>query len=210
VQDAIPREVRGDELILAVKHQGLVRRLNDDELIRILQEVIQQVIGARFRIRAEADAATAAGAGANRRGGNAQPSPASSPVPVAAPPTGPPPAAPGDWPTIAPLGRQSEAESLAPVEASVGSAGTASTTVVAESSRPSAGMSVPAQSHPVVPPPVDDIPLPPEPSEAMYDGFDPGDEPLDDEDERSTRPTDHEADAIALLEQRLGARQIGD
>jgi DNA polymerase-3 subunit gamma/tau len=55
----------------------------------------------------------------------------------------------------------------------------------------------------------DDVPLPPEPSDPMYDGFDPGDESLSDEVQMSTvRAIDSEADAIALLEQHLGARQM--
>ncbi|SHN04750.1 DNA polymerase III subunit gamma and tau [Cryptosporangium aurantiacum] len=226
VQNATPREVNGDELVLAVKHQGEVRRLSDDKCVSVLQEVLQTVLGVRWKIRAEADGAPSGrggGGGTGRRG----PAPPQAPAP--APPA--PPGGGGDWPTIAPVGGLPSAPASAPSVAPTSPA-------PANHAQPSAAPVSPAavSPAPVSPAPAgtglgstthgapaprsggsapamvedDDVPLPPEPpSDPMYDGFDPGDEPLDDEDEASAgRPIDSEADAIALLEQHLGARQI--
>jgi DNA polymerase-3 subunit gamma/tau len=51
-------------------------------------------------------------------------------------------------------------------------------------------------------------PGPPPPPE--YDGFDPGDEPIDEPDpgDAAAPRRDTEAEAVALLEQTLGARKI--
>ena len=224
VQNATPREVRGDELTLAVKHQGEARRLADEKVSSVLQAAIQSVLGVRWKIRAEADGAPGGGAAGRA------PTPQPAPVVPAPPPAGPPPfepasaasAAPavpaGDWPTIAPVGPQASAQANppTPVDALSGPVGTPAATVVAEPVRP-VPAPVPAQPRPeqgpAIPKPADredDIPLPPEPSDPGYDGFDPGDEPLDPEDEVIVPAADLEADAIALLEQHLGARKMGD
>jgi DNA polymerase-3 subunit gamma/tau len=56
----------------------------------------------------------------------------------------------------------------------------------------------------------DDIPPPPPPPED-YDGFDPGDEPMDDPAPGDGAPRrDPEAEAVVLLQQQLGARKIGE
>jgi DNA polymerase-3 subunit gamma/tau len=55
----------------------------------------------------------------------------------------------------------------------------------------------------------DDVPPPPPPED--YDGFDPGDEPMDDPAPADDAPRrDPEAEAVALLQQQLGARKIGE
>ncbi|MGH3648177.1 MAG: hypothetical protein ACRDTM_13515, partial [Micromonosporaceae bacterium] len=55
----------------------------------------------------------------------------------------------------------------------------------------------------------DEPPLPPEPSPSMYEGFDPGDQPLDDEPGQPAGPTQEEQ-AVALLRETFGAERIGD
>jgi DNA polymerase III subunit gamma/tau len=55
----------------------------------------------------------------------------------------------------------------------------------------------------------EDDPGPPPPPPPEYDGFDPGDEPMDEpEGEAGPIRRDTEAEALALLEQTLGARKI--
>jgi DNA polymerase-3 subunit gamma/tau len=210
VQNATPREVRGDELVLAVKHQGEARRFADDKVASAVQAAIQTVLGVKWRIKAEADGPS----GGGRRGSGG------ASAPVAAPPP-PPPAqsasAPdvGGWPSIAPVGGQGSGEPPAPVQAAQVPVGAPAATVVAEPIRPAPAVppapEVPPQ--PVVPPPSafsDDVPLPPEPSDPAYDGFDPGDDAAADDDQVVVSNNDQETDAIALLQQHLGARKIGD
>ncbi|GAA0264204.1 DNA polymerase III subunit gamma and tau [Cryptosporangium japonicum] len=295
VQNATPREVRGDELVVGVKHQGEVRRLSDDKCTSVLQKVLLDVLGVRWRIKAEVDGGSGGG-GAGRRG----PAPPPGPVPMPAMPPMPtaasaPAGASGgsDWPTIAPVGGQPVAPaSNAPTSASPATHGSGDTGYGAGGAAPGgsapagsapggygtggsapggsaygpngsgqsgygqsgygqsasgqsgagqsgygqsgyggpagghggpagghggSGATAPASRGANTPPrgsvgvmvEDDDVPLPPEPSDPMYDGFDPGDEPLDDEDEAGTaKAVDSEKDAIALLEQHLGARQI--
>ncbi|WP_345728498.1 DNA polymerase III subunit gamma and tau [Cryptosporangium minutisporangium] len=230
VQNATPREVRGDELVLSVKHQGEVRRLSDDKCVSVIQEVLQTVLGVRWKIRAEADGGPGGGRGGSGRRG---PAPPSAPAPIPPMPTAASVSAAasgggGDWPTIAPLGGQASppvpAPSTAPTSPAQNSAAAAAPVSTAPVSPAPAGPaasgygaasagSSQSNGHRSSGAPAmvedDDVPLPPEPTDPMYDGFDPGDEPLDDEDEASTaKATDSEADAIALLEQHLGARQI--
>jgi DNA polymerase-3 subunit gamma/tau len=154
MQNATPREVNGSELILAVQHQGLVRRFADEQVVKLLQEVLHEVLGVRWVIRAVADGAPTA------------PAPARPPEPTA--PTKPPgDAAPSgdDWPEVRQVVR--------------------------------------------IPEP-DGDPGPPPPPE--YDGFDPGDEPADEVDtgDAPVVRRDTGAEAMALLEQELGARKIRD
>jgi DNA polymerase-3 subunit gamma/tau len=154
MQNATPREVKGSELILAVQHQGLVRRFADEQVVKLLQEVLHEVLGVRWVIRAVADGAPTA------------PAPARPPEPAA--PTKPPgDAAPSgdDWPEVRQVVR--------------------------------------------IPEP-DGDPGPPPPPE--YDGFDPGDEPADEvgPGDGPVVRRDTGAEAMALLEQELGARKIRD
>lgn len=213
VQNATPREVRGDELVVAVKHQGEVRRLSDDKCTSVLQKVLLDVLGVRWKIRAEIDGG-GPGGGSGRRGPAPSPGPVPMPpMPALSPAIAPPPVVSGggDWPTIAPVGGQPAAPVPAPT--GVAPATSASVTAAPGTGRaPSSGpgsSSGPGPSTGPVPTTVedDDVPLPPEPSDPMYDGFDPGDEPLDDE-ESTAKAVDSEKDAIALLEQHLGARQM--
>jgi DNA polymerase-3 subunit gamma/tau len=220
LQNATPREVRGDELILAVKHQGEVRRLADEQIVAVLQEAVQTVLGVRWRIRAETDgpagpAGGPAGAGRGRQNiasaSVATSPPDSAPPPVSVPSqpsasdsssavrTAEPVPAVSDWPTIAPVGQRAAPAAPAP-------------TTPAQS--PSTNGTVPPEVRPVSPAPVarpEDVPLPPEPTgyEAM-EGFDPDDEPMDGPADAAVRAAgDSGADAIALIEQHLGGRRIG-
>jgi DNA polymerase-3 subunit gamma/tau len=64
-----------------------------------------------------------------------------------------------------------------------------------------------------VPTPVDDAPDPEPPPPDEYSGFDPGDEPADEPADTASPAEarrDTEAEAVALLEQQLGARKIGE
>jgi DNA polymerase III subunit gamma/tau len=58
-------------------------------------------------------------------------------------------------------------------------------------------------------PPYDPDYDPPSRDPRAYEGFDPGDEPLDDVDERAVRQTS-EQQALQLLHEALGAEKIGD
>jgi DNA polymerase-3 subunit gamma/tau len=149
MQNATPREVNGSELILVVQHQGLVRRFADDQVVKLVQEALNEVLGVRWAIRAVADGA---------------------PVQAPARPAEPqrratPPGDSGgdDWPEVRQVAKAPEPE---------------------------------------------EDPGPPPPPE--YDGFDPGDEPMDEpEGQGGPIRRDTEAEALALLEQTLGARKIG-
>lgn len=152
MQNATPREVNGSELLLAVQHQGLVRRFADEQVVKLVQDALHEVLGVRWVIRAVAD------------GGPSAPAPARPPEPQqrTTPPGDSAPTG-DDWPEVRQVVRAPEPDS---------------------------------------------DPGPPPPPE--YDGFDPGDEPLDEPDPSQAAPTrrDTEAEALALLEQTLGARKI--
>ena len=150
MQNATPREVKGSELTLAVQHQGLVRRFADEQVVKLVQDALHEVLGVRWAIRAVADGA-----------------PAQSPAPARPPEPQRPAKPPGDagaddWPEVRKVVRGPEPDG-------------------------------------------DPGPPPPE-----YDGFDPGDEPAEEPEPGETTATrrDTEAEALALLEQTLGARKI--
>jgi DNA polymerase-3 subunit gamma/tau len=152
MQNATPREVAGSDLVLVVQHQGLVRRFADEQVVKLVQEALNDVLGVRWGIRAVAD------------GAPSTPAPARPPEPARHKPPGDAAPAGDDWPEVRQVVRAPEPEA---------------------------------------------DPGPPPPPE--YDGFDPGDEPEDEPEPTTTAAAtrrDTEAEALALLEQTLGARKI--
>jgi DNA polymerase-3 subunit gamma/tau len=193
MQNATPRAVEGNELVLAVQHQGLVRRFADDQVVKLLQEALHEVLGVRWTIRAVADGGDPPPTG-TRQGDtrNNESRHNQNETHHNDPRSGPgsdqanradatrradQPATSGDeeWPEVRPVLRS--VPSGPDVEARAGSV------------RPG-------------PAPQND-----------HEGFDPGDEPLDEPppDDDATAPRrDAEAEALALLQQTLGARKIGE
>jgi DNA polymerase-3 subunit gamma/tau len=149
MQNATPRSVEGNELVLAVQHQGLARRFADEQIVRTLQEALHEVLGVRWKIRAVVDGA-----------------PVAPPQPQAIKEQPAPQPESGGWPAVTPIQRTAQPD---------------------------------ADPDPAEPPPPDE-----------YEGFDPGDEPEDETPTPDQPRRDAEAEAMALLQQQLGARKIGE
>ncbi|HEV2087463.1 MAG TPA: DNA polymerase III subunit gamma and tau, partial [Cryptosporangiaceae bacterium] len=79
LQNATPREVVGDELVLVIANRGLLRRFADDQVVAVIQEALLGLLGVRWRIRAEADDAPTGAATVRSSGRPAEPVPAVSP-----------------------------------------------------------------------------------------------------------------------------------
>ncbi len=92
LQNATPREVVGDELVLVITNRGLVRRFADEQVVAVIQDALLGLLGVRWRIRAEADEA----------GADAVRPPLRADEPAAESPTAESPA--GGWPAVAPVG----------------------------------------------------------------------------------------------------------
>ncbi|MDQ1653590.1 MAG: polymerase subunit gamma/tau [Cryptosporangiaceae bacterium] len=195
MQNATPRSVEGTELVLVVQHQGLVRRFADDQVVRLLQEALHEVLGVRWTIRAVADGGPGGGPGGSTSstGGSA---PRRAPEQQQRPE--PRPADP-------PAERQPLRAVEAPRQA-------ASQPAAAQDDEEWPAVRPVLRSVPDAPE-ADDVPLPPPPADE-YGGFDPGDEPEDEPagGEADAAPRrDPGAEAIAVLQRTFeGARKIGD
>jgi DNA polymerase-3 subunit gamma/tau len=192
MQNATPRSVEGTELVLAVQHQGLVRRFADDQVVRLLQEALHEVLGVRWTIRAVADGGPGGGPG-----GSTTPST-------------------GSAPRRAPEPQQQQQRADPPAERqplrAVEAPSQAAQPVPAQDDEEWPAVRPVLRSVPDVPE-ADDAPLPPPPADE-YGGFDPGDEPEDEPAGGEADPAprrDPGAEAIAVLQRTFeGARKIGD
>ncbi|MDQ1646280.1 MAG: polymerase subunit gamma/tau, partial [Cryptosporangiaceae bacterium] len=195
MQNATPRSVEGTELVLVVQHQGLVRRFADDQVVRLLQEALHEVLGVRWTIRAVADSGPGGGPGGST-------SPTSGSTPRRAPEQ-------QQRPEPRPADPPAERQPLRAVEAPPQAA---SQPAAAQDDEEWPAVRPVLRSVPDAPE-SDDVPLPPPPADE-YGGFDPGDEPEDEPAgaEADAAPRrDPGAEAIAVLQRTFeGARKIGD
>jgi len=90
LQNVMPRAVQGDVLVLDLQHGGLLPRFSDDDVVSVIQDALDAVLGVRWKIRCEVIArggpAHAAVPGSEPRTAGRSPGPATS-QPTAAPPT---------------------------------------------------------------------------------------------------------------------------
>jgi DNA polymerase-3 subunit gamma/tau len=182
VREATVRDVHGDEIVLMFQH-GVHANMFDAQAA-LLVEALTEVLGGTWRVRAEL------GGDQTQRA-----APASDPPAAAAPEPSQPPEAPttdGDWPTPAtPGGAGAPAAEPPPPPADPPQP--------ARRARPAPQRG--ARSRPEA--------AKPQEGPAVYDGFDPGDEPLDDAVDPSRARQTSEEQAIQLLTEHFGAEPIG-
>jgi DNA polymerase-3 subunit gamma/tau len=223
VREAVVRDVQGDELILVFQH-GVHANMFGAQA-QLLLEAVREVFGGTWRVRAEV-------------GGDARPAPpptaaasATSPPATTPPPTNSPTTSPGrtaddgDWPTPARPGGNAAAPAEAPQPSREPAAARSKAAAKrpeparapANRSTPNQARAAAATANPARRPGRDDGPPPDEPPfdpdydrPTTYEGFDPGDEPLDDAVDPSQARTSGEEQAIALLTEKLGAERIGE
>jgi DNA polymerase-3 subunit gamma/tau len=199
LRDCAVRDVLGDELVLLTRHSAHVNKIQDQA--GLLTSALYEMLGGTWRIRVEV-------------GGDERARQESRPAP-------PPPAGPGRtsaapsnggddaWPEIT---RPGGAASASPAQAPARPA-----TQVAAPARPAKAAPARAVVSPTRPSPArggrgrdDDAPLPDEPPfDPEYDGFDPGDEPLDDS-TPGARVSSEEQALRAVTEQFPAVERIGD
>jgi len=232
VREATVRDVDGDVLVLSFRHSVHATMLSAAP--DLLLEAAYEVLGVRWQIRCEVAGAASSGRGAAIRSGPPAPSPAGPPASpsgvgstaqgsarvgqsgASRPSTRSMPDSGDDtgWPEAARPGgvgaaSPPEADLAWPVTASPGGAS------AAPPARPAAGpdRASGADEEPPYDPEFDGPVRPAAPGggqPAAYEGFDPGDEPLDGPlDERTVRQTSEEQ-AVHLLRQTLGAEKISE
>jgi DNA polymerase III subunit gamma/tau len=225
--EATVRDVEGSTVVLLFKHSFHANSVASDP--QQLLDAIHEVLGGSWQVRCEVSgqARPAAGqaSGAPRASGASEPRPSVAddggwPTPArpgggaalsapdtapAAPETSPgargnPPRPRGTQARSAATGRQSrQAEERAAGSGKSGSA----------RSRAPRSSGTEADAPPPDEPPYDPDYDPPVRDPGAYDGFDPGDGPLDDVDEQAARQTS-EQQALQLLQRALGAEKIGE
>ena len=199
------RDVRGDELVLLTQHSQHVRRI--DAQVDLLIEALYEVLGVQWRVRVEI--------GGDERARMASPPVERSVAPVRR--EAPPKATGGagsdiDWPEPARPGGAAPRESARPTPAPArDSAAPRSPGRAASKAAPTpAARPAPARAaRPVDVPPPDEPPFDPDYDRAPYDGFDPGDEPLDD-DVPGARVSSEEQAIRAITAEFPAVEPIGD
>ena len=223
VREAVVRDVHGDELVLVFQH-GVHANMFGGQA-QLLVEAVREVFGGTWRVRAEV-------------GGDGRPAAPTAPTAPAPPPPAPVSASQtpsrtaddAEWPTPARPGGDAAAPLAAPATSEPGAtAGLARSKAPAKRSEPARTPTTrPSQSQPrsgqnssraatprrpagddAAPP--DEPPIDPDDDRPpTYEGFDPGDEPLDDPVDPAQVRQSGEEQAIALLTEKLGAERIGD
>jgi DNA polymerase III subunit gamma/tau len=230
IREATVRDVHGDEVVLTFQHAAHANMFPAQA--ELLGEALREILGGTWRVRAELAGEAGAAAPSGPRAAAPAPAPA-RPQRDAAPAPAPPQRATtqraddGGWPeTARPGGVDAPPAPARPAEqppervaepAPAKSAGAARAKAVARSaaakSAPAKGRGAPAaRGRESGPPPPDEPPFDPDydappPGRAMYDGFDPGDEPLDDA--NAVRETSEEQAKRALSAQFI-VEKIGE
>ena len=170
------RDVRGDELVLVAPHSQHVRRIESQ--VELLIEALYEVLGVRWRVRVEI--------GGDERNRTAPPPIERSVAPIRR--DSGPRATGGagsdvDWPEPARPGGAAPRESVPPSSPSVRDAAGPSRGPgrAAPKAAPTARSAPARPARPMDEPPPDEPPYDPDYDRVPYDGFDPGDEPLDDD-----------------------------
>ena len=232
VKEGIVREVEGDTVVLQFKSAFHAKSVGDDPSLLI--EALHGMFGGTWRVRVEVggdgrapgpsgrvapSAPTAARSGVAGTTGRTGPEGARGRATDARPSSGDD----GDWPETARPGGQ--AASVTPQRAPVGQSGRAGVarpaaaptrgaapTRTAAPARPAGPARAGAPRDRDVPPP-DEPPFDPDydqapPDRATYDGFDPGDEPLDDDEPGARRSGEEQA--IQAASEYFDVEPIGD
>jgi DNA polymerase-3 subunit gamma/tau len=202
VREAVVRDVHGEELVLVFQHSVHANMFGAQA--ELLLDAVHEVFGGTWRVRAEV-------------GGDSRPA-APTPAPAAAATVAERPSNDGDWPAPARPGGNAPAR---PAESSAAPARPARPAAPKEAPRSRAAApkraesartqtARPAPSRRNDAPPPDEPPFDPDYDRvASYEGFDPGDEPLDDAVDPAQARQSSEDQAIALLTEKLGAERIG-
>ncbi|MQA26325.1 MAG: hypothetical protein GEU94_12840 [Micromonosporaceae bacterium] len=207
LQNVMPRAVQGDVLVLDLQHGGLLPRFSDNEVIGVIQEALKDVLGVRWKIRCEVVG----------RGGR----PAHAAAPGSGPPASGSPADPEGGPAQSPGQSRPGSKGVSEPASSAGGpqssgrpqpAGSRRAAGERPTDKGNGAAAKPSRVNtgddwdgvPLGEPPPED-PEPPRP--AMYEGFDPGDHPLDDE-PGAVPAVSPEEQAVALLQQTFGAERI--
>jgi DNA polymerase-3 subunit gamma/tau len=194
-REATVREVEGNRLVLLFQHQVHASMLSSNP--KTLTDAVTELVGGRWEIRCEISGGSGAPPAAPQA--QAQPPPPPPPTPVTAAPVPRPPekaqvAGDDEWPTAAVPGGAQPAP--APVREPQPGRSAVATAVKPQT----------AQAQPKAPAPQrptwDEEPPP---YETEY-GFDPGDEPVDEE--RPAVRESSEEQALRLLREHLGAERI--
>jgi DNA polymerase-3 subunit gamma/tau len=210
VREAVVRDVHGDELVLVFQHAVHANMFGAQA--ELLLEAVREVFGGTWQVRSEV-------------GGESRP-----PVAPVAAPQPERPADDGDWPAPARPGGSAPARPAESASAPARPTAKQPARPVAKQSPGSAAKESP-RSRTAAPkraeasrtpatraattrrnedPPANEPPFDPDYDRvASYEGFDPGDEPLDDAADPAQARQSSEEQAIALLTQELGAERIG-
>jgi DNA polymerase III subunit gamma/tau len=204
-QGATVRDLDGDTLVLTFRFPVHAQMLSGQP--DLVLEALYEVLGGRWQIRCEVSGDAAAGTAATRPAPARPAASAAGPAPASAsspPQAGRQRAAPAvggeaDWPEPArPGGAQLPgAPPPRPVPAA----------------RPGKGVGAWSDGAPAEEPPYDpefDGPPGTGPAARTYEGFDPGDEPLDDVVDDKTVRQSSEQQAMRLLQDAFGAEKIGE
>jgi DNA polymerase-3 subunit gamma/tau len=237
VREATVRDVDGNMLVLVFRHAVHAEMLAASP--DVLAEAVYEVLGGRWQIRCEVGGDQRAAQNPNPQAQRAEASAArpGAPAPRSAPRPAAAPAADEDWPTPARPGGAAGADDP---PASGGPRSTPSAAGPSGSARPArarpartrgapepGSASPPRTQDPAVGaggggesgwgevPPPDEPPYDPDYDApvrpvTVHEGFDPGDEPLDDIVDESTARQTSEQQALRLLQQTLGAEKIGE
>jgi DNA polymerase-3 subunit gamma/tau len=200
VRDAMVRDVHGDEIVLVFQHAAHASMFGAQ--VELLVEALREVLGGAWQVRVEVggDERSRGPAPAGRAPTPPRPVPAAGP-PAAAPPAAArpaPTAEDGGWPETARPGSGTDMPDdppdppAPPAKAEAPGRGSGRGTRPAAKAAPSRTASPPPAARTAGPArrgptsPKDTVPSPDEPpfdpdyDRAPFDGFDPGDEPLDD------------------------------
>jgi DNA polymerase-3 subunit gamma/tau len=191
VREAMVRDVQGDEVVLMFQHAVHANMFGAQA--DLLVEAVREVLGGSWRVRADLGG-----------DGRAPAPPAAQPAPPAAPAAPAPAATPKAAARTRPAGRG---------RTNPGSSREPSDSSAEEGDWPTparpGGNAVPAQKPPQAATASEEPPFDPDYDRPppKYEGFDPGDEPLDDA--TAVRETSEEQ-AIRVLTEHFGAERIGE
>ena len=196
------RDVRGDELVLVTQHNQHVRRI--DAQVDLLVEALYEVLGVRWRVRVEV--------GGDERARVATPPVERTVAPVRRDSGGLRAAgsADADWPEPARPGGAAPREPARPPAARDGGAARPGRPAAKAAPTPAARSAPARAARPFDGPPPDEPPFDPDYDRPPYEGFDPGDEPLDDDDASAVRISSEEQAIMAITAEFPAVEPIND
>ncbi len=196
VREGTVLSVDGNTLVLGFRHALHADGLQKSPAAEVFGEALTEVIGGRWQIRCEVG---------NHAGGAKQP-PAGGSAPSARQPAGGTP--PAGWPAQGGTPNSAATAAAAGPASGPESNGAGPGTPPEKNRGNGRAAATPAGGDEPWPDMPTDL-SPDDPPGVRYDGFDPGDEPLDVVDDGQPRRTSEEL-ALALLQETLGAEKIGE